>query len=77
MRMVQERLSMRFNCHLHSEDIELADLPFECGDSADIWEATQRGRKVVLKSCHFYASINVHQLVEVRSNHNICQVVHR
>ena len=72
------RLSMPFTCRwLDQEDVRLVgEHSTSAGLFANIWEATHDGRKVLLKSYRFCSSLDVAQVVAVRSNHALCRPVH-
>lgn len=59
---------------LEPEDVKLvSDLPTAAGGSANIYEATHDGPKVVLKSHRCYISFDVAQTVAVHCNRNLCR----
>lgn len=53
-------------------DLDLVgERPFAAGGFADIYEAAQGGRKVVLKSYRYYLSFDVAEVVSVSYSHNL------
>ena len=77
--MVQDlRSSLPPGCRwLGSDDINLiSERPSAAGGFADIYDAMQGGRKVILKSYRCYRSFEVAEVVAVRRSHSICRAYH-